>query len=183
MAWPRYDDEKFILHETYRAIEGLSDKHKDIFINLFKINRDKKNRVFRTKSISDAVDYCHILNLIIKQLNLKSRPSILVRLIPDKKYNTPENIQAQTWLKHLINKNTGVKEIRIVGRSLDESITDIYGAKTHVQGMVSISIQHSKNKASQGFKMGVVLAILYLNCAEYFKNWKTNAKYYWKIHN
>lgn len=170
LAWPRYDDEKFILHETYRAIEGLSDKHKDIFINLFKINRDKKNRVFRTKSISDAVDYCHILNLIIKQLNLKSRPSILVRLIPDKKYNTPENIQAQTWLKHLINKNTGVKEIRIVGRSLDESITDIYGAKTHVQGMVSISIQHSKNKASQGFKMGVVLAILYLNCAEYFKN-------------
>lgn len=172
LAWPRYDNEKLLLHETYRAIEGLSDEHKVIFMRLFKKNRDKKNLVFGTKSINDAVDYCNILNLIIKKLNIKSRPSILVRLIPEKNSYTPEKIQAQTWLKHLINKNTGVKEIRIVGQSLNESITDISGAKTHVQGKVSISIQHSKNKASQGFKMGVILAILYLNCDESFKKLK-----------
>lgn len=172
LAWPRYEDEKLLLHKTYRTIEELSDKHKDIFMNLFKKNRDKKNLIFRTKSIIDAVDYCNILNLIINKLNIQSSASILVRLIPNKKSNTPENIQAQTWLKHLIHKKTGVKELRIVGQSLDESITDISGAKTHVQGMVSISIQHSHNKASQGFKMGIVLAILYLNCYVSFKKFE-----------
>jgi hypothetical protein len=172
LSWPKDDEEKYLLYKTYRAIEGLSNKEKNLFINLFKTNRDKKNLIFETKDIIEAVDYCHILNLIMQRLNIKSETSILVRLIPDNRSNTPEIIQAKTWLKHFINKKSGVKEIRIVGQSLNESITDISGAKTHAQGKVSISIQHSQNKASHGFKMGVVLALLFLNCEESFKKLK-----------
>jgi hypothetical protein len=120
---------------------------------LFSQHRDKKNLIFETDKLSEAIRYCGFL------AKLSTQPLLIRLTASESKDSLPKSIQAQTWLKQLQKNNIPAKNIWITGTKTP--IQSVTKAKTHTQGKISITINNGHDKASHGFKMGIVLALTY----------------------
>lgn len=153
LDWPKGLDEEKILLETYRKFEQLSDVNKSKFRTLFSQHRDKKNLIFETDKLSGAIRYCGFL------AKLSTQPLLIRLTASESKDALPKSIQAETWLKQLQKNNIPAKQVWIVG--VKTPVQSVSKAKTHTQGKISITINNGHDKASHGFKMGIVLALSY----------------------
>lgn len=153
LDWPKGLDEEKILLETYRKFEQLSDVNKSKLRTLFSQHRDKKNLIFETDKLSEAIRYCGFL------AKLSTQPLLIRLTASESKDSLPKSIQAETWLKQLQKNNIPAKHVWIVG--VKTPVQSVSKAKTHTQGKISITINNIHNKASHGFKVGIVLALSY----------------------
>lgn len=155
LTWPKGAIEEKQLLKTYRGVEMLSEVNQKKFQHLFSKNRDNKNIVLQTDNVLDAVKYCQFLEKIIG-----SSKALLIKLSPESNSKSlPAEVQAQTWLKNLQEKGIPVKEIWLPSQKTP--VSSIEKAKKHTQGKISITLNNGHNKASHGFKMGVVLSLTY----------------------
>ncbi len=153
ISWPNPANEQKILLKTYRAIEKLTQKKLEKFRDLYKSNRHRTDLVFQTKNIKTVISYCKFLD------EFGFSDNIYFMLTPSKaRYSITDNQQAKNWLGRLNNFNRRYNKIFISGKR--NSIQPVIYAGKKLCGKLSISV-NSHNKASHGFKMGIVLALTY----------------------
>lgn len=156
VSWPQGMKEERQLLETYRAIESLSEIQRKKFQALFASNHDKKNIIFETFELMEAVKICQFA------AKIKGKGNLIVRLTPSKTQNAPSaEEQAEIWLKNLTKNGVAVDSIWIKGHV--HPVKMVNTSRKHSYGKVAISVNDGHNNASHGFKMGIVLALTYLH--------------------